>query len=284
MNKLNISTLIALCVASTSAIAGMAVSDPISYTYFAQQLTEGAENTATNIKSLAEQTKQTVTQNEIFLTSKEIWTTARETQKVTEDAYEAVTGLYYTPSQMLEDLDREQARFDRNPPRYIDGVYKRYGFRGDGEDGDEFAPVELEAQVKQEVFTRFSAGRGLLNADAKTREREAANLNLIAASEMSEQNFKANKGYLHKGKGIMEKHKDATTLARKLDVLISLVGLQVEMQAKQLELQTKMAKAYGSMHYEGIKEEDLASQERINASSTAPRTNYGDAMNRKWSN
>ena len=279
MNKLNISTLIALCVASTSAIAGMAVSDPISYTYFAQQLTEGAENTATNIKSLAEQTKQTVTQNEIFLTSKEIWTTARETQKVSEDAYEAVTGLYYTPSQMLEDLDREQARFEANPPRYTDRVFARYGNK---EDKDEIPLNVLNDQIQDEIHGRFSMGSGLYNTQAKTREREAANLDLMTVSELAELKIKGSNGgvsYGDKAQDALNMHANANTLANKMDVLISLVSLQVEMQIKQLELQTKMAKSYGAMHYEG--RNNLASEAVIKASGTAEPTDYSDAMNRK---
>ena len=279
MNKLKLSSLSLLCVVSVPAFAGMAVTDPISYTYFAQQLTDSAENTTTNIKSLTEQTKQTITQNEIFLTSKEIWTTARETQKITEDTHNAVTGTYYSPMQLLEDLEREQARFERNPPRYIDQVFAKYG----NEKAEQLSPVELEEQVRQQSFDRFSAGNGLYKADAKVREREEANLNLLTASEISEYQLgESENGYLAKLKEHTSKHKDATTLASKMDVLISIASLQAEMQAKQLELQAKMAKAYASMNYEG--HTDLASDAEIRASESAERTNYDDAMNRQWSN
>lgn len=279
MKNLKLSALAFLCAVSVPVMAGMAVTDPVSYTFYAQQLTEGAKNTATNLKQLAEESKQTVTQNEIFLTSKEIWTTARETQKVTEDAYSAVTGLYYTPEGIIEDVEREQARYERNPPRYLDRVFAKYGHREDEENGDNLPPVELEEKIKQQTFQSFSSGRGLYRGHAVAKEREEAALSLMGASEIAEHQLgNPDSGYLEKLKEHSSKHVDATTLATKMDVLISLATLQVEMQAKQLELQAKMAKAYAAMNYQGSK--DLATDKVIKASETAPRTDYSEVMNR----
>ncbi|MFA0155678.1 hypothetical protein [Vibrio sp. 10N.261.46.A3] len=261
------------------------VHDSINNATLAQMVTVEA-NTATNtFKASLESIKQTLTQNDIFLTSKEIWTTARETQEITQEAYDAVVGLYYTPQEMFEQANREYGRMQSNPPRYVDGIFAKYGNEPTPEqlgvnpescdsEGESCFSDEL---VRNEIQSKYQAGNGMLRDTARVREREKLTLDLMTKSSKSLlEVYDGEASVFAEMLRIQEKQREAKDPKEQMGVLMAYAALQTKIQIEQYKLSLRTSLAYGGMNYEG--EVNLFTEEQVKASETAAPTDYSPAF------
>lgn len=267
-----------------SSNAAQIVSDPMSYTYMANQLKDSAEQVTNQTKMLTNDAKALTTQSEIFMTSKDIYTTAKETYGVTKDAYDAVVGVYETPSDLQSRAERELERAERQPIKYVDRVFKKYGIEKSkaSDPTFRFDTLEMEGEIEKEIINTYGAGSGFYRNAARNQARDEVNREAITRAQLIQQQILTGIGnpslkasYVR----LSEQIRVNTTPSERDKTRNEILLLQADIALKQLELQTRYVEAFAAMNYQAYQK--THSDEDIKNSTEVDRVDYNEILEHK---